>query len=614
NMKRLFQKLKFEVIPAIIKKGQRLFNALKSIGHDNIPSNVILDKTLTGIGATYQELHAKRHSIIIEPTLPVIHDKAYGKDEILPVYENCKVPDVKRYLQRAEVKYKKVLTTPESFWKIKNACEELKWNMYNTFFCLFDECERLTEDSDFRRKITMPMKDFFQFKGNAFVSATPLEVSDPRFEGFQRIKITPDFDYKKPLNLIVTNSYDYSVRQLLLEHLVNSSRVFIFLNTTNGIEKIVNSLGIEGQSKIFCSEKSVKKLKKKGYTNVASLYSEPIAKYNFLTCRFYSALDIILKVKPDIVMLTNLYEAEHSMIDPYTEAVQICGRFRKEIDGSTFNSITHLTNVRNTLKVKTDEEIDIELEEKLKTYEGLQARYNETTDATRKKAIIDDINRLGLAEFATKLDDGLLEIDHFAIDNYYNNERVKRYYLSGNALREAYEGTNHFTVNYRNVFLAVGDSDRLELKELPTFMERCKLMVDKLNKLQDDPDRDFYINILKQEKDGELIIEAYEKLGVEVLANKKYQRADIKKELDKYNTELLRFSSMVVQEVKEAFPLNVSMPQEDIKNQLQDIYKRYGIDYKVRKNTIEDYYDASPSYHKKPYTYTLKAIKKFPTN
>ena len=613
-MKRLFQKLKFEVIPAIIKKGQRLFNALKSIGHDNIPSNVILDKTLTGIGATYQELHAKRHSIIIEPTLPVIHDKAYGKDEILPVYENCKVPDVKRYLQRAEVKYKKVLTTPESFWKIKNACEELKWNMYNTFFCLFDECERLTEDSDFRRKITMPMKDFFQFKGNAFVSATPLEVSDPRFEGFQRIKITPDFDYKKPLNLIVTNSYDYSVRQLLLEHLVNSSRVFIFLNTTNGIEKIVNSLGIEGQSKIFCSEKSVKKLKKKGYTNVASLYSEPIAKYNFLTCRFYSALDIILKVKPDIVMLTNLYEAEHSMIDPYTEAVQICGRFRKEIDGSTFNSITHLTNVRNTLKVKTDEEIDIELEEKLKTYEGLQARYNETTDATRKKAIIDDINRLGLAEFATKLDDGLLEIDHFAIDNYYNNERVKRYYLSGNALREAYEGTNHFTVNYRNVFLAVGDSDRLELKELPTFMERCKLMVDKLNKLQDDPDRDFYINILKQEKDGELIIEAYEKLGVEVLANKKYKRADIKKELDKYNTELLRFSSMVVQEVKEAFPLNVSMPQEDIKNQLQDIYKRYGIDYKVRKNTIEDYYDASPSYHKKPYTYTLKAIKKFPTN
>ena len=153
----------------------------------------------------------------------------------------------------------------------------------------------------------------------------------------------------------------------------------------------------------------------------------------------------------------------------------------------------------------------------------------------------------------------------------------------------------------------------MELKQLPTFAERCKLMLDKLNKLQGDPERDFYIDILKQEKDGELIVEVYEKLGVEVFANKKYQRADIKKELDKYNTELLRFSPMVVQEIKDAFPLNVPIPQEDIKKQLQDIYKRYGIDYKVKKNTIEDYYDASPSYSKKPYTYTLKATKENPS-
>ena len=251
----------------------------------------------------------------------------------------------------------------------------------------------------------------------------------------------------------------------------------------------------------------------------------------------------------------------------------------------------------------------IELEEKLKTYEDLQDRYNEATGITRKKAILDDISRLGLAEFASQLDDGLLEIDYFAIDNYYNNERVKRYYLSGDALKESYEQTGHFTVSYRNVFYAVSDSVRMELKQLPTFAERCKLMLDRLNKLQDDPDRNFYTGILKQEKDGELIVEAYEKLGVEVFANKKYQRADIKKELDKYNTELLRFSPMVLQEIREAFPLNVPIPQEDIKNQLQDIYKRYGIDYKVKKNTVEDYYDVSPSYHKKPYTYTLKAVK-----
>ena len=104
----------------------------------------------------------------------------------------------------------------------------------------------------------------------------------------------------------------------------------------------------------------------------------------------------------------------------------------------------------------------------------------------------------------------------------------------------------------------------------------------------------------------------YEKLGIEVFENKKYQRAEIKKALDKCNIELLRFSPMVLQEIREAFPLNVPIPMDGIQTRLQEIYKRYGIDYKVKKNTVEDYYDVSFSYSKKPYTYTLKAIKEFP--
>lgn len=175
--------------------------------------------------------------------------------------------------------------------------------------------------------------------------------------------------------------------------------------------------------------------------------------------------------------------------------------------------------------------------------------------------------------------------------------------------KESYEQTGHFIVSYRNVFYAVSDSVRMELKQLPTFSERCKLMLDKLNKLQGDPERDFYIDILKQEKDGELIVEVYEKLGIEVFENKKYQRAERKKALDKYNTELFRFSVEVVQEVREAFPLNVPIPMDEIQSKLQNVYKRYGIDYKVKKNTIEDYYDVNFSYSKKPYTYTLKAIR-----
>lgn len=56
-------------------KGEWLTDALMRQGYENIPSNVILDKTLTGLGATHTELHSNRNSIIIEPNVPVIIEK-----------------------------------------------------------------------------------------------------------------------------------------------------------------------------------------------------------------------------------------------------------------------------------------------------------------------------------------------------------------------------------------------------------------------------------------------------------------------------------------------------------------------------------------------------------
>ena len=54
-----------------IHNGEWLTDALKRQGYENIPSNVILDKTLTGLGATHTELHSNRNSIIIEPMFPL---------------------------------------------------------------------------------------------------------------------------------------------------------------------------------------------------------------------------------------------------------------------------------------------------------------------------------------------------------------------------------------------------------------------------------------------------------------------------------------------------------------------------------------------------------------
>lgn len=93
------------------------------------------------------------------------------------------------------------------------------------------------------------------------------------------------------------------------------------------------------------------------------------------------------------------------------------------------------------------------------------------------------------------------------------------------------------------------------------------------------------------------------------MEEKKYQCAELKKELEKAKNEKKRFCPELLELIDNTFPLEKSIPQEEIRDKLAELYRRYGITKKVKLNTIEDYYEASPSYDKKPYTYKLKAFK-----
>ena len=411
-----------EIKEAIIKKGEWLLDALKRIGYDLIPTNTILDKTLTGLGATHSEIHSKRNSIIIEPNVTVILGKLNNNENLEAVYEKCTPYNIKKYLQM-DIPYKKILCTPESFHKIRKAAEELRINIYKEYFCLFDECEKVTQDIDYRRKIAQPIYDFFKFENKAFVSATPLPMTHKEFERqkFQKIKIKPEYDYKKDLELIVTNSY-YKRLKKVLDGMKDSKCVCIFFNVTDGINEIIENLGITDY-KIFCSQKSVDKLMKKGISKAHSMIDYPLAKYNFFTCRFYSGLDIVLrKCKPDIIMLTDFSSANWTMIDPFTEAIQIQGRFRKnkKNDNVTYNSLTHISTINPEMRIRSKEELDIRIHQFIDDYNILKERHDKEIDYIRKEAIFDDMKGLKYQE----LIDEKGEINSFSIDNLYNRHYI----------------------------------------------------------------------------------------------------------------------------------------------------------------------------------------------
>ena len=175
-----------------IDAGQR-FDAVMP----EIPTNSIINKTVTGCGATYAEINAPRHSVIIEPNVPVIEGKMKKHPQILGVFEGVTTEDIIDFLNtNYNDGYLKIMTTPESFPKVRSAMVQTHTDMYGEWFMLFDECERTIQDAGYRGSITLPMDDFFRCKQKAMVSATPIIPSDPRFEqqGFTMKILRPTYD------------------------------------------------------------------------------------------------------------------------------------------------------------------------------------------------------------------------------------------------------------------------------------------------------------------------------------------------------------------------------------------------------------------------------------
>ncbi len=586
-------------IPIKIKKGKHLSEVLKNEdGINNIPRNAIIDKTSPGLGATHMEISSvisQRNSIIIEPNVPVILGKAKKFENVLAVWEKCTKAQIKRYLERNDIQFKKILTTPEGYVKkVKPTAIALlgEETFYNSYFCLFDESEKITQDVDYRKTISQPINDFLNFRDKAFVSATPLPISHPVIKDtFTTYKVEPQYDYKKHINLISTNNFDTIVFNKLLE-LKESKCVCIFLNSTDGINRLVNSIpSVKKNYKIFCAKDSKKKLQNLGFETTYENLNIPLAKYNFFTCRFFSALDIELEVKPDILILTNLNDARHSMIDPFTESIQIYGRFRDtHCKGEQpFNSLTHIYNWDERIEIKTEHEVSEEINEFEITHQNLIQRLkSENLTEGRKKAIERELNN---SLFSQLLDENG-NINYFSVDNLNNEERVKSYYKYSDSLKAAYEATNHFIVNYEFKGSVMGEDDVFRAKK-QSFKDKCITVIhflDMAYNTKDTAEIDITKKYIKQLDEDNLIVDTYEIFGKQFLEESKYKEAVIKKALNETRIEIKRLDEDVLKRIQSDFVIGEKYTTTQIIEILSKIYNLNGIDYKVKGTTLKHYF------------------------
>ena len=539
-----------------------------------IPTNTILYKTLTGLGATYGELKANRNSIIIEPNVPVIvgkcNDPKHKEDNLFGVYEGVYTEDVIKYLEKSADKKTKILTTPESFHKVKDAFELMDMDIYGTCFLLFDECHKIVKDADYRSDITLPFNDFFLFNEKALVSATPISFSDPRFESqkFQTIKIEPTFEYKLPIKLIHTNNV---LEQLKRELDKLDTTICFFINSTDMIYSFIKQLDIENESTVFCAKKSVEKLKSKKFKQAFEQWSKSqMKKYNFFTSRFYNALDIELEIKPTVIMISEVYFSEYSMIDPHTDAIQAIGRFRNGV-----NSVYHIFNTNPNLPVRTKEEVDIYLQVSKEVYNKIKTFYNCATSEEARNAYREALKVL---PFNKMLDKEGRE-NFFAIDNYVDEALLKSSYNEKEELIASYKRNPLFDLDVESAYFPFGDFERLKKEsKYASLKDKRKEVVHQLELLKGDDETEMIRNYKNELRQADpFIYEAYKEIGKEMIESLDYSVKRIKEAMILKQYREKTEGTEFIQLIKNSFTVGQRYTKKYIKEELTRIYALTGV-------------------------------------
>ena len=570
-----------------------------------IPTNTILCKKITGCGATYGEIKAPRHSIIVEPNMPVIlvkeKDPLHKADNILGVYEKVYVNKIVDYLDQtlSDHKFIKIITTPESFQKVVDAFDELNLSLESMCFILFDECHKLSQDVDYRSSMTLPFSVFFHCPNKALVSATPTMLMDPRFnkQGFSLVEIEPQFDYTSEITLVTTNNILMALKKRLKGL---DEPVFIFCNSTETIFALMNQLEIVEESQVFCSFKSKRKLINEHFESVSAEWNPELIKhYNFMTSRFYNAVDLKLDFKPHLIMLTDCYSLEYTMFDPSTDSVQVIGRFRNGVA-----SITHISNTNQDFQVRNRGEVMAEIKTHSHIYSIFKSRYEYSEPSGERNAYYLTLQSLPYAKWL----DINGKVNYFLMDNYIEDELLKGLYSSAHNLVEAYKNSGMFVISHISDSYLLKDNEILLRSHLGKSLKEKRLqsvaLLEKLDADKENYDYDLRYEIMKIDP---FIVEAYDLLGKKAIEEAGYSQKKIREAMIIKRYQESRSSKAVEELIYNSFMEGTWYEASKIKKELKSVFEALGIKpYKaVTSHTILDYFEAIPKLTKKGRGYLL---------
>lgn len=275
------------------------------------------------------------------------------------------------------------------------------------------------------------------------------------------------------------------------------------------------------------------------------------------------------------------------MFDPFTDSVQVIGRFRNGI-----SSFTHISNTdyhipyhnRQFFRDKCNCDKDI--------YDMMKTLYNNAQTDDYRAAYYDVLQVLPYKRFLKE--DGC--VNYFKIDNYIDEEMTKVYYAEPQNLCNAYIKSEHFNVYHKHFPYKMGDYERLKIEDKSaSIKEKRKRIVEQLEMIG-EPETEADVQYIRDLHTADsFIVDAYELLGKDDIEEKDYSVTKLREAMILKRYEGKISGRTVLELVNNAFHTGQWYSRKQIKDKLSKIYKQTGIHSPraVTSLTIFEFYNAS---------------------
>lgn len=328
-----------------IQQGQKIGEVM-----DRVPFG-ILNKTITGLGATTLEImNQERNSIIVVPTKALAYSKYksanlnkgdgyafYVGSPIKEIRSNVSPSQIQTYLNNNTSLKKKFLVVADSLPSLLKVLEKNNISVYSEYFLMVDEIDTMQADSTYRPRLEDVMDYYFNFdrKHRSAVSATLNDFSNPMLMNESRVTTHWEKNPQRQIDLIYTNYVDDIAIKVIKKKLSQSpnEKILVAYNSLDGILNILTQLkktGLVNADKsdcgILCSERNNDKVKEyiADMDNVIDEESNLQKKIVFMTCAYFAGIDI--QDRCHLITIT-------SHLQPFTylsvsRMAQIAGRCR----------------------------------------------------------------------------------------------------------------------------------------------------------------------------------------------------------------------------------------------------------------------------------------------